>query len=389
MADRIWIEPGNRPRQTPATSPQPVGDGQGRQPKGFRIRLERQEGNLVAADSQDVEIFTGDDATSALLRDHKAFTADEHGVDDEVMKIAVSCCVLLNIPLDNIFVMKNGNPRQSSTRFGKLHLKRQTAEELLDAPREIRREASMGQLYRLGPPLQLDHLLKNYEVSFAGTRDPILAELAERLTLVLAIQAGQLVTIFMEVNAIDDSWKRGSIGTRLFGSSGHMDGQIISAWCQIDGRIVNLGRVVAYHITTTCPSARDFRVCGDEELIGLLHDHPVLEDMFALLVSWIIALESKDDQDVVIWPGSVRFATGVGRELSEAERKSMPTEVSQLESALKSKLRFLGIDERQELQFRAQQAVALGKKISWRFFDSEAIQQCGPHLNILAELIKK
>jgi hypothetical protein len=210
---------------------------------------------------------------------------------------------------------------------------------------------------------------------------------SERLTLIRAIRSGQVATIFMEVNAIDDSWKRGSIGTRLFGSSGHVDGQIVSAWCQIGGKIVSLGRVVAYHITASRSSARDCRVCGDEELFGLLHENPVLEDMFAGLVSWIIALESKDHQEMVIWPSDARFATDVGRELSEAERKSMPIEVLQLERALKSKLRCLDVDERQKLQVRARE-VSRGKKIAWRVLESEATQQCGQRWKMLAELIE-
>jgi hypothetical protein len=370
MADRVWIGPRDQP-----------------QSKGFRLRLERQDGNLVAADSLDVEIFIGDDATSALLREHRTFRANKQRADDEVIKVAAAYCMVLNISLENMFIANDGNPRQSSTRFGGLHLKRQTTKELLDAPCEIRREVSELQVFRLGQPLQLDDLLKHYEVSFARSGDPILVALADRLALVQAIQNGQIATIFMEVNTIDDTWKCGPMGTQLFGDGGHFDGQIVSAWCQIDGKIVSLGRVAAYHVTSACSPAKDYRVCGDEELFGLLHEDPVLKDMFAGLVSWILAHESKENQDMIIWPGNARFAADIGRELSEAECACMPSEILRLQETVKSKLRCLDIDGRQTLQTQAQ-AVVHGKMVQWLFLGRKARQQCGPRWKVLAELIE-
>jgi hypothetical protein len=166
-----------------------------------------------------------------------------------------------------------------------------------------------------------------------------------------------------------------------------VDGQRVSASCEIGGKIASLGRIAAYHIPGACSSATDYRVCGDEELFGLLHRDLVLEDMFAGLISWIFAHESNEDQDMIIWPSTARFATDIGRELSEAERSRMPSAVFRLEKALKSKVRRLDVDHCRKLKTRAQ-AVASREAISWRLIENEATQQCGSRWSMLAELIE-
>jgi hypothetical protein len=198
-------------------------------------------------------------------------------------------------------------------------------------------------------------------------------------------RSGQVVTITMDLHALDDSWIRGGLGTWLYGSSGRGDGEIVSVWCDRGGTKVSLGRLVAYHVTASAPFESDCRVFGDAELSEHLLEDSVLGLMFAALVSWIIAFESEDHQTVIVW--SSNFAVDVGHELIEDERQSLPDAVSQL--GLQSNLRYLDIDSQQKLQFRFQQVAAYGEKISCYFVGGQAWLQCGPRLKQLAKLIEE